>query len=400
MKTQTFQDINIATRLEALAWMTGIIGLTTLSVLPFQNSIRIKLVLSAEVLALGVASRIASKGSFMMGSRLDDVRDVSDQMHTQELAATMFKPFNTTPVLPAEVDVHTKWKPSLFTIEDLIKEKGKYPHVLILGSTGSGKSLLAEYLVDLDKDTVRTFVSPCHDDSEFIDYSTVGTGFNYAQIEAFMQSLVSEMEERYSLDIGEVMSRYGYRNVVIDEGTNTAKNSDTFTQSLLTLIGMARKRFIRIWLCTTAQNVKSLNMEGEGESRSNFTYVRLGDEGKEHIHTLVNRGELSQKDEDWYNQQLRDGKRMAMINSSMCVLPDLSGYIERKLLGGATRPTQSFTVQPVVDSRFDEAYNLFDEGYSKTKISETFGLRGDKRKKFWENYDAWLLTTNQEPPAL
>lgn len=400
MKTQTFHDINIAARLEALAWLTGIVGLTTLAVLPFQSSVRIKLALSAQVLALGVSSRIASKGSFMMGSRLDDVRDVSDQMHTQELAATMFKPFNTTPALPAEVDVHTKWKPTLFTIENLIKEKGKYPHVLILGSTGSGKSLLAEYLVDMDKDTVRTFVSPCSDDAEFIDYDTVGTGFNYVAIEAFMQSLVHEMKERYSLDIGEVMSRYGYRNVVIDEGTNTAKNSDTFTQSLLTLIGMARKRFIRIWLCTTAQNVKSLNMEGEGESRSNFTYVRLGDDAQEHVHTLANNGQLTSKDEEWYNLQLRNGKRMAMVDSSMCVLPDLSGYIERKLQNGATRSTQTFVVEPVTDPRFDEAYNLFDEGYSKTKISEALNLKGDKRKKFWENYDAWLLTMNQEPPAL
>lgn len=347
----------------------------------------------------------------MVGSRLDDLRDVSDQMYTQEVATQMYTEF-PEPGRDEKKAVESTKPRKMFKIEWLITEKEKYPHVIIVGQTGSGKTLLAEYLVDKDKGTVSTFVTPARDDNEFIDYDTVGTGFNYNAIGEYLRAVCREMEARYGTPLQDVIPEYGFRNVVVDEGTDTAKNTPTFSQDLLRLIGMARKRFIRIWLCTTAQNVKALNIEGEGESRHNFTYVRLGDEARRYLRQLVSEGRYTKEDEEWYIQQIdsyENGEyRMCIVNESMCLLPDLSGYRKHKLERGAVAPSEPTDElllalsdgtprNVVVDPRFEEALTMFDTGVTKTKISAHFGLKGDKRQKFWEDYERWLKS--QEPPV-
>lgn len=400
---ETYHQINLAARLEVLTWGCAAAGLISLSLIPFQNDIRFRLSLAVDTLLVGVLARTASRGAVMLGGRLNDLRDVSDQMYTQQVATEMYTEFPE----PGrdEPKTETTNKPrKMFKIEWLITEKEKYPHVLIIGQTGSGKTLLAEYLVDRDKkNTLCTFVSPARDDNEFIDYDTVGLGFNYTAIGEYIRAVVREMQERYNTPLQDVIPRFKFRNVIIDEGTDASKHTPSLAQDVLTLIGMARKRFIRVWMCTTAQNVKALNIEGEGESRHNFVYVRVGAEAVRYLQQLVSQGVHTQEDASWFLSQAdhyeKGEYRLCLVNDMMCILPDLSGYRKHKLEQGAVKPSEPdddlLLILPngdapaSVDARFEQAANMFEMGCNKTTINNTLGLKGDKRKRFWEDYDEW-----------
>jgi hypothetical protein len=353
LQSQLYHDYAQSRRFETISWASGLLAAVVLGCLPFQTKLETKAVLATVAVGGAVIGRTAGIGASLSGGRADDTRDVSDQMYTQELAGTMYTPITTmtervelAKLLQSGGGTSKKSTPprKMFKIEWLVAEKEKYPHVMILGETGAGKTLLAEYITDKDKGTLKTFVSPCRDDNEFIDYPYVGGGFNYAAIGQYLASLVNEMRLRYQHSIQNVITDFGFRNVILDEGRDSAQSSQPFATNLLSLISLGRKRFIRMFLCTTSQSVKALGIEGEGDMRSNFTVVRLGKECLSYLRQLVAEGTYTQDDSDWFTGQAdivdNGNYRLALVNDMMCMLPDLSGYRKAKLEAGAVPPEQ------------------------------------------------------------
>lgn len=354
LQSQLYHDYSQSRRFESLAWGSGLLACVVLGTLPFQTKPETKAVLATVAVVSSLIGRSAGVGASLSGTRTDDTRDVSDQMYAQQLAGSMYTPL-TTPEERIELaklnqmalqsSGTPKTKPAqrkMFKIEWLVTEKEKFPHVMVLGETGSGKTLLAEYIVDKDRNTVKTFVSPCRDDNEFIDYPYVGNGFNYVAIGQYLASLVNEMRLRYQLPVQDVITEFGFRNVVLDEGRDSAQSSAPFAPNLLSLISLGRKRFVRMFLCTTSQSVKALGIEGEGEMRSNFTVVRVGKECLAYLKQLVDEGVYTQDDAEWFTGQadiMDSGEyRLCLVNDMMCLLPNLRDYRKSKLERGAVPP--------------------------------------------------------------
>lgn len=385
--THQFHEYNSARRFEVSAWLTGLICIASLGLLPFQKHQEARIYLALCALGTGIAARNSARGAQLLNGRIADFRDISDQMYTQKMATEMYTEFPE----PGREEVARRTEPrKVFKIEMLVTEKEKYPHILIVGETGNGKTLLAEYLNDLDKDSTRTFISPCRDDNEFTDYEYIGVNFDYNSIGKFMTMMVTEMEARYKLKLAEVVSQYGFRNIIIDEGRDVAQNTKEFTTNLLRLISMARKRFMRVWLCTTGQSVKALELEGEGEMRRNFVYVRLGREAEQHARKLVAEGKYTKEDLQWFLEQaeMHDhaAYALAMVDDMFCILPNLADYRARKLERGTKQlPAAADEVD------FAEVQELLEGGTSKTAICRQFNIVGQtKRAKFWEEYEKYV----------
>jgi len=160
----------------------------------------------------------------------------------------------------------------LFDWSDLAARPNFYPHLLLLGKTGAGKTHLAEKLLSLLLGD-RLVISPHVRPNEFPGVPKVGMGRDYGAIAEALAELEQEMQQRYEqyakgIDAGR------WLNVVIDEYPAIAaycKNASGVTQ---VLAREARKVRIRLVILSQGAEVKTLGIEGQGSLRECFTFCR------------------------------------------------------------------------------------------------------------------------------
>lgn len=357
--TQFYQDQWNALRFEALTWALSIMGLGAVGLAAVSETRPAKLMSLSIATGLVAGGRQAKVGAQRTSSRARDVENVSNVAQTQVMFDSM------TDLEGKARAAGVLWKPdNLFDLRQLATRPDHYPHVMVIGGTGDGKSTLVEWIIDQEREARRLYISPTRDDVEFLNYEVFGNGIvegrqyalDYEQITQAIQFLVNECYQRYHLNADQSRQR-GYINAVLDEYRLTAKigkdldGTDavqiinpisaqpmSYSEAVSYLVTVARKRFIRMWLLLQSETVKATGLEGEGDVRESLVKLRLGSFARNHLARLVSQGRWPQEALQWFDSQ--PPRQVCMLDEQLALVPHLHGYQQNK--------AQSFGYEPPV----------------------------------------------------
>jgi hypothetical protein len=153
-----------------------------------------------------------------------------------------------------------------------------YPHILILGKTGAGKSYLAERLGRFL--TGSTLVlTPKKKPGTFAGLEVVGVPYNFAAIANRLSAITQLVKDRES-----EMDRTGREdfeplNVILDDTPSFIAGCKDegydVVKDLKFIIRNARTSKVRLIILVQGAEVKALGIEGEGSLRDCLSYIRL-----------------------------------------------------------------------------------------------------------------------------
>ncbi|WOB45488.1 ATP-binding protein [Thermoleptolyngbya oregonensis NK1-22] len=210
----------------------------------------------------GDVIRILDRALFSAGAAALEDTDLSVD---EVLPAGTGSTGNTHAAIPAAI-------PPLFNWADLAARPDFYPHLLLLGKTGAGKTHLAERLLNLLPGD-RLVISPHVRPQEFPGVPKVGMGRDYRAISEALAELESEMQQRYE-QYAKGVNTGRWLNVVVDEYPAIAAYCKNATGVIQVLAREARKVRIRLLILSQGAEVKTLGIEGQGSLRECFTFIR------------------------------------------------------------------------------------------------------------------------------
>lgn len=179
-----------------------------------------------------------------------------------------------------------------------IKSLEASSHILIIGNTGSGKTILAKYLlssirdqlviIDI-KDRPNKYNST---DSSVRSYS-LDSDLSFSTIDTVCSKLIGELKTRQrAMNTG--TNDFSPLTVFIDEYLTIIQNVPVAKEMMLKVAVIGRELKVRLVLATQSNRVKALGLEGIGDVKDSFTMCYLGKhilpytkEGKVQERTLV-----------------------------------------------------------------------------------------------------------------
>jgi hypothetical protein len=190
--------------------------------------------------------------------------------------------FSSSPVATAAIATGFDW-------DWLNTRYDDYPHILILGKTGAGKSYLAERLGRFL--TGSTLVlTPKKKPGTFVGLEVVGVPYNFAAIANRLSSITQLVKDRES-----EMDRTGREdfdplNVILDDTPSFIAGCKDegydVVKDLKFIIRNARTSKVRLIILVQGAEVKALGIEGEGSLRDCLSYIRLRGFAEPHARSL------------------------------------------------------------------------------------------------------------------
>lgn len=234
-----------------------------------------------------VVSEIASEWREDVGAMLDRFLYKAGVLTAEDLDDEAYENEDDNPVEPLGKNGSTVQQDTLtlFDWNELNCYPNHFPHLLLLGKTGAGKTTLAERLLNLLPGD-RLLITPHHKPTDFPGVKCIGRGRDYAEILIGLQGLAKEMQARYQL-YSEGDESYGWLNVVIDEYPAISANCGKGASEIMMVLAReARKVKIRLLILSQGAEVKALGIEGNGSVRECFTFVRLRGFVEDHARRL------------------------------------------------------------------------------------------------------------------
>ena len=159
-----------------------------------------------------------------------------------------------------------------------------YVHMLIVGPTNSGKTTVANWLIENEVHDAAIYVLDPH--NKFNVWpgrvsEIIGTGRNYAAIDAQLLELIGEMDRRYNSD----SLRFGRILIVCDEWLSVLENCPSAGRFFDTIGSEARKVNMSLIISTTSATADDLNCTAA--TRDNLVQLTLNRTLKD-----MNQGEL------------------------------------------------------------------------------------------------------------
>jgi hypothetical protein len=188
-------------------------------------------------------------------------------------------------------------------------------HVLILGSTGTGKSTLAQWIAQQKNAVVKVY-DPDATPQEWEGIEVVGRGGDFGAVEDAMQVDLKTLESRAI-----IRGKRGDKGItdelciICEEFPAIASECESAATWMGKLARRGRKPKMFIIVLSQANNVTALGIQGDGQIRENFCVVRLGKFAVSHAKHLKNEALMA-----W----LQDGKYRALADETPVQLPDLS----------------------------------------------------------------------------
>lgn len=200
-----------------------------------------------------------------------------------------------------------------------VKQALSKPHVMLLGSTGDGKSTLAKHLA-ANCTAYTIVIDPHAAPDDWGNLPVFGAGRKYDQIAKIMALTLELLQRRFDArDQGQ--KQFEPIIIICDEypAIIASAQAGKIASSWMKLISReARKVAIRLVVLTQSPEVKAIGLEGEGSVRDNFCFVRLGEFALDHAKSLK---------DDAVKDAIANADRPAMLGNLPCAIPTLSDRV-------------------------------------------------------------------------
>jgi hypothetical protein len=152
----------------------------------------------------------------------------------------------------------------------------KAHHLLIIGNTDSGKTTLVRALLP-GKRGALLVIDPKNRPGKWGQIQAIGLDDDaeYTQIEQALQQVLRELRQRQrALNHGE--TDFQPLTVVVDEAPDVADECSTFPLLFKRVGSVGRELQISLIVLSQRSTVRALGIEGDGQSRDNFTKILMG----------------------------------------------------------------------------------------------------------------------------
>lgn len=200
-----------------------------------------------------------------------------------------------------------------------VKQALSKPHVMLLGSTGDGKSTLAKHLA-ANCTAYTIVIDPHAAPDDWGNLPVYGAGRKYEQIALIMKVTLELLQRRFDArDQG--VKQFEPIVIICDEYPAIVASAiaGKVASSWMKLISReARKVAIRLVVLTQSPEVKAIGLEGEGSVRDNFCFIKLGEFALDHAKSLK---------DDAIKSAVESCDRPAMLGNLPCNIPQLSDRV-------------------------------------------------------------------------
>ncbi|MBW4441819.1 MAG: hypothetical protein KME10_11395 [Plectolyngbya sp. WJT66-NPBG17] len=271
----------------------------------------------------------------------------------------------TVPVSPPES--------KLFDWSQLNSAYDDFPHLLLLGKTGAGKSFLAERMGRF-LNGVTLVITPKKKPKDFVGMQVIGVPYDFRTIAANITGL-SEIVKQREAEMNQTgKDDFSPVNVILDEvPTFVAGCKDIgfdVVKDLKFIIRAGRTSKVRLILLAQGQEVKTLGIEGEGSLRDNLSYIYLKGFAEPEAQRL--RLDVSKYDRPC----LIDGK-VADIAALVALSPDPT---PQQVVGhqpaATSQDLERMFNAPSAEHEIEESVN--EAASSRPQIKQAFPNWGDK----------------------
>lgn len=192
---------------------------------------------------------------------------------------------------------------------DKLRDCDQYPHFLICGGTGSGKTFSTERIVKFLGGDIEVITTK-RKSFQWQGLKVTGEGRDFAVIEVALNNVLAEMNKRMK----DLDNNWQPKIIVLDEFPAITANIESATDIITTLIREAREAKIRLFILSQGRQVKTLKLEGQSDLRENLTDILLGQFATDRAK------ELSKKDTElvgWCRSQ----QRPILVTDEPAMLP-------------------------------------------------------------------------------
>ena len=242
-----------------------------------------------------------------------------------------------------------------FDWDDFKVNHKAFSHIAVFGPTGTGKTFLTDWLIDLfPHDDMRMILTPKSLPEQWRGVKVIGVPEKFADIHLELEKMEARRVDRLAkVQRGD---KIGYELVVLDEVrsiiSNTPEESEkkrgeakvvlrkSGREILINTVTMAREAQQRLVIISQGRQVETIGLKGESDLRSCFTQIYLGKFAIDMLITYLASQELKAKIamgeesfEQWsiiLNEMKKAGKRAAYVvcehGNFPAIVPDLSNW--------------------------------------------------------------------------
>lgn len=185
---------------------------------------------------------------------------------------------------PAQVQVESPMLLEANTLPELLPILDSAQRVLVIGASGAGKTNLLQWVASRRVGAVIVIDPHAAPNKWPQSCRVVGAGSNHPEIETTLDNLISLMVTRYK-EISAGLVREGEHpklTIVIDEWMSIAYQCSNAQEVMVRLLTESRKAAFSVIIGSHSERVKSLGLDGKGDLRDGFLFVRLWAENGQH----------------------------------------------------------------------------------------------------------------------